>query len=206
MTAFVSGAVEGVVDEAVFERLLRTVRGQVANLYPTHGKSNLLNRLCGFNAAARRSPWLVLVDLDGDADCAPPFLARHLPSPAPHMMCRVVVRAIEAWLLADRKRAAGLLQVAERLVPDRPEDLPDPKGALVDLARRSRSREVREDLVPRVGSGRKVGPLYSSRIIGFVQDQRNGWRPRVAAHSADSLDRCLRRLDQLASRTRRKTR
>jgi len=174
MSTFVSGAVEGIVDEAVFERLLRTVKARAANVYPTHGKPNLLRRLPGFNEAARHSPWLVLVDLDLDADCAPPFLLRHLPNPAPHIMCRIAVRAVEAWLLADRERIARLLHVTERLVPDRPEELPDPKQALIDLARRSSTKEVREDLVPRAGSGRKVGPLYPSRIMEFVQDQRNG--------------------------------
>jgi hypothetical protein len=35
----------------------------------------LLERLGGYNNAARFSPWLVLVDLDRDADCPPPFVA-----------------------------------------------------------------------------------------------------------------------------------
>lgn len=206
MPTFVSGAVEGIVDQAVFERLLQSVKGQAGNLFVTNGKTNLLNRLRGFNEASRHTPWLVLVDLDDDADCAPPFRASHLANPAPQMTFRVAVRAIEAWLLADRERIARLLEVDERLVAKRPEELSDPKRAFVDLARRSGSRDVRRDFVPREGSGRKVGPLYASRVIEFVQDRRSGWRPKVAAHSADSLHRCLRRLEQLVAARRRRIR
>jgi hypothetical protein len=122
------------------------------------------------------------------------------------MAFRIVVRAIEAWLLADRERVSLWLDVPLHRIPMQPERASDPKRTLVDLARRSRSRAVREDLVPRVGSGRRVGPLYSSRLIEFVQDRRRGWRPREAARSADSLDRCLRHLRRLSQNARSTTR
>jgi hypothetical protein len=79
-------------------------------------------------------------------------------------------------------------------VPGPPETLPDPKRVLIELASRSRRREIREDMVPRLGSGRVVGPAYTSRLIEFVTDRRGGWRPGIAARSADSLARCIRRL------------
>jgi hypothetical protein len=34
------------------------------------------------------------------------------------------------------------------------------KEAMVDLARRSRRRDIREDMMPRSGSERSVGPTY----------------------------------------------
>ncbi len=205
MSISVSGAVEGLVDQAVFERLVGVVHAEPGPLYLTNGKSRLLHRLRGFNEAALRAPWLVLVDLD-DAECAPPFRRRHLPRAAPLMVCRVAVRAVEAWLLADRHRISRWLQVSVDLVPARPEQLPDPKQAVVNLARRSRSRDIRQDLVPREQGRRQVGPLYASRLIGFVQDERQGWRPRVAARSSDSLDRCIRHLSGVIATARRKTR
>ncbi|MGH7742560.1 MAG: hypothetical protein ACRENS_11135, partial [Candidatus Eiseniibacteriota bacterium] len=131
------------MDEAVFDRLVQAANAQVGNLYPTRGKPKLLAKLRGYNEAARLSPWLVIIDLDRDADCAPPFLAQHLPSPSPHMICRIAVRAIEAWLLADRERIAQLLRVPVRRVPAKPEELLDPKRSLIDLARRSSSSEIR---------------------------------------------------------------
>lgn len=193
----ISGAVEGIVDEAVFRRIVRGVRAEPGPVYGKTGKRQLLDRLPGYNNAARFSPWLVLVDLDHDADCTPPFKAVTLPAPAAQMCFRVAVREIEAWLLADHERIAEFLDVGRGLLPRDPEREADPKRVVVNLARRSRSRDISRDLVPRVGSGRSEGPAYASRLIEFVSDQRHGWRPTVAARSSDSLARCLRSVRRL---------
>jgi len=68
---------------------------------------------------------------------------------------------------------------------------------MVEIARHSRRRDVRENMVPRGGSGRKIGPAYTSLLIEFSRDSKNGWRPTVAVKSSDSLKRCMRRLEQL---------
>ncbi len=193
----VSGAVEGIVDEAVFRRIVRTVKAEPGPVYGKTGKRQLLDRLPGYNNAARFSPWLVLVDLDHDAECTPPFRAATLPAPSEQMCFRVAVREIEAWILADHVRVAEFLDVHARLLPADPEGEADPKQVVVNLARRSRSRDIRRDLVPRDSSGRSEGPAYSSRLIEFVSDRRYGWRPTVAARSSDSLARCLRSLRRL---------
>jgi hypothetical protein len=112
-------------------------------------------------------------------------------------MCfRVAVRAVEAWLLADRESLAGFLRVSPSRVPPDPESLDEPKQAMVNLARQSRSRAVQEDMVPRPGSGRSVGPAYASRLIEFAQST---WRPEIAATRSDSLRRCCERLRQVAA-------
>lgn len=200
---FISAAVEGIVDEAVFERLVRTVRAAPGPVHRTENKDRLLRRLTGFNHAAKREPWLVLVDLDRDADCAPPFRQRHLPRSERLMCFRVAVREIESWLLADRERMAALLGLSLHKMPPRPDNLDNPKQELVNLARRSPDRHVREDMVPRPGSRREVGPLYSSMLIGFVQDARGGWRPAVAARVSDSLRRCVRDLRRVVATAKR---
>ncbi len=64
------------------------------------------------------------------------------------------VRHVEAWLLADRERISAFLGVGTVKVPRDPETLEDPTRTLVDLARQSRRRDIREDMVPRPGSGR----------------------------------------------------
>jgi len=157
----------------------------------------VLKNLTGYNNAARFAGWMVLVDLDDDA-CVPPFRQRWLPDPAPLMCFRVAVRAIEAWLMGDRERIAKFLRVRQSLVPPDPEILPDPKGALVDLARHSRLSRIREDMVPRPASGRRVGPLYTTYLLQFIGDEVEGWRPEIAAATAaDSLARCLRALELL---------
>ncbi len=191
---FVSAAVEGLVDEAVARRLIEHVEAVCHRIYGKMGKSRLRQQLPGYNRAAARSPWLVLVDLDREADCAPPLRRAWLPAPAPKMCFRVAVREVEAWLMADHEALAGFLRVRAASLPRYPEAEPDPKRTLVDLARASQRRDIREDMVPRPGSGRAVGPAYSSRLIEFAQRR---WRPEVAAHRADSLGRCLARLRRM---------
>jgi hypothetical protein len=113
-------------------------------------------------------------------------------------MCfRVAVRAVEAWLLADRERIANCLSISQQLIPDQPDNLIYPKLDLVNLARRSKSRNVREDLVPREGSRRSVGPLYTARLVAFAADETAGWRPDQAAACSESLRRCIHRLQSL---------
>jgi hypothetical protein len=68
------------------------------------------------------------------------------------------------------------------------------------LARHSRSRAVRDEIVPREGSGRSIGPLYATRLIAFVEDEVAGWRPAQAASRSDSLRRCIRGLRAFATR------
>jgi hypothetical protein len=194
---FVSAAVEGSLDEAVVRRLLAEVGAYVGPVYGKKGKGHLQQRINGYNSAARYSPWIVLIDLDHDADCAPPLRASWLPDPSENMCFRVAVREVEAWLLADRDRIAHFLSVAKARVPIEPEAEEHPKNVIVNLAASSRRRDIREDIVPRRGSGGAVGPAYTSRLIEYVQDQQSGWRPQVAADHSESLRRCIACLREL---------
>ncbi len=199
MPAIITAAVEGPTDEAIACKLITHVGARAGPVHGKQGKPHLRQHVSGYNHAAQHAPWLILVDLDHDADCAPPLRQVWLPQPAPSLCLRFVVRAVEAWLIADAQMLSEFLGVAQRKIPAQPESLPDPKGAMVNLARASRRRDIRQDMVPRQGSGRAVGPAYSSRLVEFVG---GSWRPDVAATQADSLDRtlrCLRRLAEAAA-------
>ena len=190
----VSAAVEGIVDEAVVRTVIAHTGAVAGDVYGKQGKEYLRQKIAGYNNAARRSPWIVLVDLDREQECPPPLLNAWLAQPAPNLCFRVAVREVEAWLMADVERLAAFLRVARNTIPANPEGLDDPKTAMVNLARSSKRMAIREDMTPRPGSGRQVGPAYSSRLIEFVS---SFWRPDVAAMRSDSLRRaidCLRRL------------
>ncbi len=190
----ISAAVEGMVDEAVVRKLIAHAGGEPGAVYGKNGKPALRQRINGYNHAARHAPWIVLVDLDHEAECAPPLCQAWLQAPAPDLCFRVAVREIEAWLMADAETLAAFLGVARSRIQARPEDSDQPKAAMVNLARRSRRRAVREDMVPREGSGRSVGPAYTSRLIEFVE---TCWRPVVAAQRAESLRRAIACLERL---------
>jgi len=189
--------VEGGPDEAVVRRILDWVGLPCGMVYGKEGKPYILSRLSKYNQAAHITPWLVVVDLDQDAECAPPFVRSVLPNPAGGMQFRVAVRAIEAWLMADAERLAAFLSIPTARIPINPDVEPDPKTTLVNLARRSRRRAIREDMVPRQGSGARVGPGYTGTVMEFATTTENGWRPEVAMERSDSLRRCVAALETL---------
>jgi len=192
----IAAAVEGDIDAAVVETLIEEAGGRIGTVYGKVGKSHLRQKIEGYNNAARFSLWMVLVDLDHEEDCAPRLKEEWLAEPVPNLCFRVAVREVEAWLLADSDTLAPYLSVARSRMPSDPEQLPDPKGTIVNLARRSRRREIREGLVPRMESGRAVGPTYTSQLVEYV---KSDWRPGFAAGHSESLRqaiRCLRRIVQ----------
>lgn len=191
----VCAAVEGTVDEAVARKLIQHVGAVLGDVYGRQGKAHLKRRASGYIQAASFTPWLVLVDLDRDHECAPQLRSAWIQKSAPAHLCfRVAVREVEAWLLADTETIAAFLGVAQSRIPTRPEELDDPKATLVSLAARSRRQEIRQDIVPRPASGRRVGPSYSSRMIEYTQGY---WRPDVASRRADSLRRAVENLRRL---------
>jgi hypothetical protein len=191
-------ATEGTTDAAVARRLLRDAGLQPGVEYVKNGKGALDQSLRGFNIAARRSCWLVLRDLDEDAGCAPELRVRLLPSPEAHMRFHVPVHAVEAWLLADVEAMSAFLSISEKRVPRRPEDVARPKLAVVELARRSRKRSVRDAIVPEAGTTAQVGPGYVALMTEFAVTH---WRPSVAERRSQSLARLRSFLRAKADRT-----
>jgi hypothetical protein len=187
-------AVEGVTDGAVVGRILRDHGVGVIQVSGLHGKGHLDLRLPAFNSAARFSDWLVVRDLDQDADCAATLVKAKLRAPSKGMHYRVAVRSIEAWLLADVQGMTSFFQVRNHEVPHDPEALGDPKLALVDLARRSRSRVIREDMVPSPQTTARVGPGFVAQVMSFVDSK---WSWKRAMRRSDSLRRCVDRIAEL---------
>ena len=101
----ISAAVEGDVDEAVVRRLILEAGAQPGSVYGKNGKAALRAKINGYNNAARHAPWFVLVDLNGDAECAPPLRENWILAPAPRLCFRVAVRQIEAWLISPSSRS-----------------------------------------------------------------------------------------------------
>lgn len=189
-------AVEGVTDAAVLRKVLDTEGFDTYGVYGLRGKANLDASLGGFNMAAQFSPWLVVRDLDHDDECGAALARALMPAPGRWMRFRIAVRETEAWLLADPESLAEYLRVRRALVPADPEGLSDPKQALVDLARRSRSQMIVADMVPRPGLSADVGPAYTARVSEFAMRH---WRPDIAAQNSPSLTRCIERVRELAA-------
>jgi hypothetical protein len=184
-------AVEGYLDEVVLQAMASPIGVALEPVYGKKGKQDLRNKVSNYNRAAQFEPWIILVDLNTDAQCAPELCRSWVAEPSPLLCFRVAVRAVESWLLADRVSIAKFLGVSKSLIPGSPDSLEDPKETLVNLARRSRRTRIREDLVPSPTGGRKVGPAYNSSLIEFVIHSEIGWRPLIAAEHSESLRRCM---------------
>lgn len=195
-----TAAVEGDLDEAVVLRVLADFGLQCETVYGKHGKDHLRKSVRGFNDAAKYGAWFVLVDLDRE-ECAPRLVSDWLPRRRSRLILRVAVPQVESWLLAHRSAIAGFLGASVNRVPSAPDSVSDAKECMVNLARSSRWKSVREDMVPRLESRRKVGPAYSSRLKQFVVDRDSGWSPSVAAALSPSLASALRALALLAGAT-----
>lgn len=184
-----NAVVEDLLSEIVLRRLAEP-RFAIGTVYGRRGVGYIASQIRAFNNAARGAPWIVLADLDNNA-CAPGLIRNWLPNgPNPNLILRIAVREVEAWLLADAATFAQMLGIAAHLVPTQPENLPDPKRALIATCRHSRRRELRKDVLPRHPSDAQ-GPGYNERVGQFVN---SAWQPGVARRSAPSLDRAMNAL------------
>ena len=186
-------AVEDALSETVVRRLLDYAdRGYAVGVaYGRRGYGYLRGTIRGWNRAARGVPFVVLTDLDR-YPCPPALIREWLPEPqSPNLVLRVAVREVEAWLLADKMNLARYLSISAKRVPIEPDSLPDAKASLVDLAGRSRSRDVRGGIAPKQGSTAKQGPDYNASLSEFV---RTHWDINAARLSSPSLARTISRL------------
>ena len=187
-------AVEGDLDERVATRLVEEAGGAIALIHGKRGKDWLRRQMGGYQNAARRARWFILVDLDRDR-CPPSLRTDWRIDESVGSLCfRVAVPSTESWLLADRSRLANFLQIARSHLPVDPDRVRDAKRALMEAADHSRSRIIREAIVPR-GTAR-TGPLYNPTLTQFVDEH---WNPAAAAAASPSLARCRTRLTELVA-------
>jgi hypothetical protein len=188
--------VEGVIDDAVARRTLAHFGIAVERSHTKGGRSKIEARVGGYYRASQYSPWLVLADLDND--CASDLLERwRVPTSDAAFLCRFVTREIESWILADREGAARNLAVSLDSIPIDPDALTDPKRALVAIAKRSRKRAVRDDILPIVGGSSETGPGYNLRLSEFARDS---WDVCNASKYSRSLARYLSALEAFSIR------
>jgi hypothetical protein len=184
-------ATEGDLDEAVIVKVFADFGWEMVRNNGKRGKDHIRSHINAHNKAAACATWVVLVDLNDTAPCPPLLTRQWLPQRAPGMKFSVAVRAVESWLLADRDNLSSYLAINRVLVPQNPERILNPKPLMLELARRSRSRRIREGLLPPDGSTMKHGPLYISYLSDFVC---NYWDFNAAARIAPSLDYLIMKL------------
>lgn len=175
--------------------MVTVIRSDIAigSTIGNRGKSYLQSRALELNRTARSLPVFMMIDLDSRTHC--PLEVRDQwfkAAPQPNMLFRVAVMEVESWILADRVRCATFLGVQANRIPHECDSIQMPKEFIVNLARRSRKKSIREDMVPALGATISFGPAYNARLTEFIE---RCWDPTEAATNSESLDRALRRLE-----------
>lgn len=196
--AFVALATEDVLSETIGQRLLAELGPQMhpGTLLRKDGVGYLRSRMKSWYQISEQQVVVILTDLD-QAVCPSALLDvwfAAAPRPA-NLLLRVAVRESESWLLADHQAMRKLLG-PRGVLPEEPDQLPDPKQHLLRLAT-SASRDVRLDLVKAKGQVCSQGIGYNARLTDLV---RTDWSPERAAQRSPSLARARRRMMEFAQR------
>lgn len=144
--------------------------------------------------AARVMPVLMIADAD-QAPCAVSQRNTWLPKHASNrLVLRLAVREAEAWVLADHEGFAEFAKISISKLPPEPETILDPKQAMLNLIKRCKRRDLREEMLPGKYDRSPVGLGYNVHLSEFV---RRYWRVERALLRAPSLARAIPRIAAL---------
>ena len=187
-------ATEDELSKGVAEKLIQQYTNMSINLKLRQGGYGYLRtNLQKFYGIAKHTFFLLMTDLDKDP-CPLSLIHdwhKSIPIPASNnMIFRVVVREVEAWLLADHQ-AMGLFLNTTNLPLDA-DVIKNPKDELLKLAQKA-PKEIKKYLIAKKGSitSRGVGIGYNAILCDFVQ---KSWDPERAMEHSNSLKRCCNRL------------
>lgn len=192
---FITLAVEDSLSETLARKILRQSDKNyyVINCLGGKGAGYLKNKIKAFNIAAKQLPFLVLTDQD--RGCPPDKINSWLTDDEAHsnLIFRIAVMEIESWVMADRKAIAEFLSVPVKNFPYQMDEIADPKQFLLNMAKKSHSKYLREDMIPTQGSTAKTGPDYNARLSNFI---RNNWNVHEGIKYSESLRRAFKKLNE----------
>lgn len=185
-------AVEDELSEAIAKRILNSFAIKVTDTIRGGGNAYLREKAPELNRAANGRDIFLLTDLDSPKDCPPSLIHSWIKGPLhPRLIFRVAVMEVESWVIADRIGISNFLSIPIHRIPSTTDEILNPKEFLVSLARMSKKRKLRNDLIPQQGSKTPFGYGYNTRLSSFVRDH---WDLERAATVSPSLKRTLDRL------------
>jgi hypothetical protein len=180
------------LSEAVMSKMLKQFPGkyEIAQTYNGNGFGYLKTNIKGFNQASIVNPHFMLTDLD-NYDCPVALREDWINFDVnPNFIFRIAIREVESWVLADREGMSQFFNVSLVNFPTNPDLENDPKNTLIQLAKRSNKRDIKEDIVP-INQNAKIGPNYNGCLSDFVFRL---WNIDNAANHSASLKRTYEKL------------
>lgn len=149
------------------------------------------------NVANNVMPVLMVADAD-QAPCVVTQRNAWLPPNASQRLSmRLAVKEAEAWVLADHIGFSKFAIVSKDLFPAKPEEVLDPKQALLAIVKKSKRRELRDEMLPGKGATSPVGLGYNIHMTEFVAEH---WDIARAVDRAPSLARAIPRVIAMLKR------
>jgi hypothetical protein len=182
------------LSEVVMMKLLQQFSNKysIEFTYPGHGFGYLKSNIKGFNQASLSVSHFMLTDLD-TYSCPLELINDWINFTInPKFIFRIAVHEVESWLLADIEGLSDFFKVSLANFPSQPEKLVDPKNILIQLAKKSRKRKIREEIVP-VNENATIGPNYNGCLSEFVM---NKWNIDNAMLRSKSLQKAFHQLEQ----------
>lgn len=195
-----------VVEDTLGEQMLRVLIAQsgrdfpIGAVYGKQGNNYLKRTLPAFNKAAKGMAYFAFTDLD-DRPCATVLIedwfncsiADFPKRRSVNLLFSIAVHEVESWIMADRDAFANFLGISINKIPSQTDDILDPKKFLLNLAKSSRKKDLREDLVPHPEDRRQIGPDYNGRLSDFLH---TSWQASAAELYSSSLAKTRKALAQ----------
>ena len=159
----------------------------------TRGITKLVPRLPDFIQQARHVQPVICI-ADTDRSCPVNLIANWMAQGGDErFVLRLAVKEAESWLLSDPESFSSFLNVPVVKLPKRPDEEPDPKQVVLNLASNSKSRQIRTEVVSTRDKSRP-GPGYNLHLCHFVKAK---WRVSEARTRSPSLNRAVNRVAML---------
>ena len=203
--AVVSALAEGPMDGAALRKVASTCGIEIpaTKLKIAGSNQRFWKSAKKYNHAASQignsnSIFLGLGDQENPNNCSPGQLSEQLGIRSDFFIIRLSERMLENWLLSDISSLAKFLKIKEDLVRKEiyKQTNVHPKDIVVSLARRSKVREIKADVVPKQGSKGRVGKGYTAVMTRFIEDF---WNPDAASVENRSLEKALLAIRRIAS-------
>jgi len=162
----------------------------ICESYNKGGYGYIKKNINAFINASKANPFLVLTDLD-NYSCPLDLIRKWIKKPTnSNFIFRIAVTEVESWLLSDKEGFSDYFNVSINLIPTESEKDKNPKKTLIDIVKKSKIREFREDIIPLKHA--RVGPNYNNRLNDFVS---NHWSIERAIKNNNSLQRAYNHLN-----------
>ncbi|MDM8554336.1 hypothetical protein QUF75_06360 [Desulfococcaceae bacterium HSG7] len=189
---YITLAVEDSLSEAVVRKMLAQSQKnyEVVNCLSKGGYGYLKKQINAFNQAAKTMPFFVLTDQD--RGCPPEKIRNWLKHKLnPNLIFRIAVMEVESWVMAHRQSFAQFASVPIQRIPYNTDAIENPKEFLLAIVSKSRSKRLKDAIVPKRDSTAQTGPDYNAQLSNFI---RNAWDVYEAQKNSESLDRAFNRI------------